>query len=165
MRADLLRDYEPTTTQERLLIEEVAATHRRLVETRRREHLFFDMQKHNEAVKAGVAPEEFSRDGAEVVMWLEKPHRAYDQITIRDAGMAFDRAIRRVEQVIGARKRRERQAEKDQAARVESAAKLVILQTRAAAAVAKASAPPPDRRPSPAPRINQPNPARAPDAA
>jgi hypothetical protein len=32
---------------------------------------------------------------------MEKPHKAYDQVlrSIRDAGVAFDRAVRRIEQV------------------------------------------------------------------
>jgi hypothetical protein len=77
MRAELHQDYAPANAQERLLVDEVATCWRRLEQARQREDLFFDLQKTDHDVKV------------------------YSQIlrSIRDAGIAFDRAIRRIEQV------------------------------------------------------------------
>jgi hypothetical protein len=109
-RAELQRDYQPANTQERLLVDEVAASWRRLEQSRQREELFFDLQKTSMAIRCGESPEAFSEDGGEVRMWLDDAHKAYDQVlrSIRDAGVAFDRAIRRIEQVRDRRLSRER---------------------------------------------------------
>jgi hypothetical protein len=94
-RAGLHRDYAPANTQERLLVDEVAACWQRLDQARRRETQFFDPA------------------------WIDRPHKAYDQLlrAIRDSGVAFDRAIRRVEQVIARRLTRERADRKEEAKR------------------------------------------------
>lgn len=109
MRAELLRDYAPANAQERLLVNEVAAAWRRLDDSRHREELFFDLQRHAESVKTGVSKQELG-EGAEVLMWTEKPQRAYDQVlrAIREAQMMFDRAVRRIEDVQDRRLKRER---------------------------------------------------------
>ena len=106
LRAELLCDYAPATAQERLLVDEVATCWLRLAQSRHREYLFFDLQKTAEAIRSGQSPDSV-REGAEVLMWLDHPHQAYDQIlrSIRDAGNSFDRAIRRVEQVIATRRK------------------------------------------------------------
>ena len=108
-RAGLERDYAPANTQERLLVREVATCWQRLEQARHRESLFFDLQKTALAIRCGEHPEAFKEEGGEVRMWLDQPHKAYDQVlrAIRDAGADFDRAIRRVEQVIGHRLKRD----------------------------------------------------------
>ena len=109
MRAELLRDYAPVSAQERLLVMEVAAAWQRLHHCRRREELFFDMQRHAQSVETGLPKEKFP-EGSEVLMWVEKPQRAYDQIlqSIREAHSMFDRAIRRIEDVQERRRKTER---------------------------------------------------------
>src|SRR5438874_13315024 len=88
MRAELQRDYEPANAQEKLLVMEAAAAWQRLDDCRHREELFFDLQRHAQARMTGV-PNEQMREGAEVLMWLQEPHRAYDQVlrSVRDAHM------------------------------------------------------------------------------
>jgi hypothetical protein len=46
--------------------------------------------------------------------WMEKPHKAYDQVlrSIRDAGVAFDRVVRRIEQVRNRRLKEEARLER-----------------------------------------------------
>jgi hypothetical protein len=116
-RADLQRDYQPANTQERLLVEEVAACWRRLDQARRREELFFDFQKTSIAIRCGESPDAFKENSGEVRMWIDQPHKAYDQLlrAIRDSGVAFDRAIRRIEQVRNRRLTMERADRKEQA--------------------------------------------------
>jgi hypothetical protein len=110
MRAELQRDYSPANAQERLLVNEVATCWQRLEKARDREELFFDLQKTSMAIRCGELPGAFQEEGGEVRMWLDAPHKAYDQVlrSIRDAGVAFDRAIRRIEQVRDKRLSRER---------------------------------------------------------
>jgi hypothetical protein len=110
MRAELHHDYSPANAQERLLVDEVARCWQRLEQSRRREDLFFDLQKTSMAIRSGLEPDAFKEDGGEVRMWIDQPHKAYDQVlrAIRDAGVAFDRAIRRIEQVRDRRLSRER---------------------------------------------------------
>ncbi len=151
MRADLMRDYNPASAQERLLVYEVASAWRRLERARKHEELFFDLQRHTEAIRAGKPPKEFEKEGIEVLMWVDRPHRAYDQIlrAIRDAGIAFDRAIRRIEVVTGSRFRRERLADRDAQANEINAAKVSAIRSRAATAGSKRSKiveiPPPEK--------------------
>lgn len=117
VRSDLLRDYAPVNAQERLLVGEAAEAWRRLHDARRREQLFFDLQVQAEAVRSGKNPEEARKKrGAEVVMWLDRPHKAYDQIlrAIRDSERAFNNAIKRIEEVQDRRLRRERLDRKEQ---------------------------------------------------
>jgi hypothetical protein len=116
MRSELQRDYMPANAQERLLVDEVAHCWRRLEQARNREDLFFDLQKTSMAIRSGLEPNAFKEDGGEVRMWIDEPHKAYDQVlrAIRDAGVAFDRAIRRIEQVRKARLSRERIERKDE---------------------------------------------------
>jgi hypothetical protein len=97
-------------------------------------------------------------------MWLKDGHRAYDQVlrAIRDAGAAFDRAVRRLEAVVAARKKSERQAEKDQQHRESASIRMALLRERAAASVHTGNlvelAPP-----RPKSRSARPASARAPD--
>lgn len=164
MRADLMRDYAPRNTQERLLVYEVAASWHRLQQMRQREQLFFDLQTRFQARECGQPSETFKPEGSEVLVWLKDAHRALDQIlrAVRDAGLAFDRAIRRLELVIGARGKAERQAEKDEQNRESVAMKLAILRQRAAASIRTGNlvelAPP-----RPKSRAARPATARAPD--
>lgn len=132
MRAELMRDYKPANAQERLLVLEVASCWRRLQQSRRREELFFDLQRHALAIRDGQAPASYQKDGVEVAMWLDKPNRSYDQIlrAIRDAEMAFDRAIRRIEAMTGKRYVRERLAERDAQTNELNAAKMFALRDR-----------------------------------
>ena len=106
-RAELQHDYAPANAQERLLVLEVATCWQRLEQARHREALFFDLQKTVQAVRCDAHPEAFKKHGCEVLMWIDHPHKAYDQIlhAIRDAGVAFDRAVRRIEQVQSNRRR------------------------------------------------------------
>lgn len=106
--AGLLRDYDPQTAQERLMVHEVAATWQRLQLCRDRERLFFSLQRAKHCALDGQPPGAYEKEGAEVVMWINKPQRAYDQIlrAIRDAEMAFDRAVKRVEFLADRRLRR-----------------------------------------------------------
>lgn len=116
MRAELLRDYAPVNAQERLLVNEVAETWRRVRDARRREELFFDLQVFAEAQRAGRDPGEFRKnEGAEVAIFLDHPHKGYDQIllAIRDAERAFNNAIKRIEEVQDRRLRRERLLRKE----------------------------------------------------
>ena len=148
MRAELMRDYNPINAQERLLVLEFACAWRRLSKARKHEELFFDLQRHREAIKSGASPEKFQKPGVEVVMWAEKPHRAYDQIlrAIRDAGLAFDRAIHRLEIVMDHRFRRERLANRDAQAKEVHGARISALRARTARAAASNSTVP---RPTP----------------
>ena len=111
-RAGLERDYAPANAQERLLVREVATCWQRLEQARHRESLFFDLQKTAQAIRCGQDPEAFKEEGGEVRMWLDQPHKAYDQVlrAIRDAGADFDRAIRRIEQVRDHRLKRDAKA-------------------------------------------------------
>ena len=113
-RAELHHDYAPANAQERLLINEVATCWMRLEQARRREDLFFDLQKTAQAIRCGQPLDAFEEDGGEVRMWLDEPHKAYDQVlrSIRDAGIAFDRAVRRLEAVRDKRLTRERALDK-----------------------------------------------------
>lgn len=117
IRAELLRDYAPANAQERLLVNELAESWRRLREARDREELFFDLQRFKQATDDGMDVETIrSQKGAEVIMWLEKPHLAYDQVlrSIRDAEHAWNNAIKRIEEVQDRRFRRERLLRKEQ---------------------------------------------------
>ncbi len=137
MRADLMRDFNPANAQERLLVLEVASAWRRLVQARGREELFFDLQRHSLAIRDGKPPADYQKDGVEVAMWLDKPNRSYDQIlrAIRDAEMAFDRSIRRIEAMTGKRYGRERLAQRDAQSNELNAAKINAVRARSAATV------------------------------
>jgi hypothetical protein len=134
-RAELQRDYSPANAQERLLVEEVAICKRRLEQARHREDLFFDLQKTSTAIRCGESTDAFKQDGGEVRMWLDQPHKAYDQVlrSIRDTGIAFDRAIRRIEQVRNRRLTRERADRKEEEKR-EARALRAAAPTRAKSA-------------------------------
>ena len=112
-RAELERDYAPANRQERLLVGEVATCWQRLEQSRRRETLFFDLQKTAQAIRCGEHPDAFQMEGGEVRMWVDQPNKAYDQVlrAIRDAGADFDRAVRRIEQVRDRRLNREAKVE------------------------------------------------------
>ncbi len=141
MRADLLRDYKPANAQERLLVLEVANSWRRMTNAREREGMFFDLQRHHHAVRDKQPPESYQKDGVEVVMWLDTPTRAFDQIlrAIRDAEIAFDRAIRRVRTEIDKRVRSESLPSKTTAAKTGTDNR--STQTRAAGLTLVASTP------------------------
>jgi hypothetical protein len=83
------------------------------------------------------------KEAEEVVMWSDKPHRAYDQVlrSIRDAGSALDRAIRRIESVQSNRFRRERLARRDAQVNEINAAKPGAIRARAAAVTTDRIAP------------------------
>jgi hypothetical protein len=132
MRAELQRDYTPVNAQERLLVDEVAHCWRRLEQARNREDLFFDLQKTSMAIRCGESPDAFKEEGGEVRMWIDKPHKAYDQVlrSIRDAGVAFDRAIRRIEQVRARRLSRERVERNDEERQAKARAKTAATITR-----------------------------------
>jgi hypothetical protein len=117
MRSELQRDYTPANAQERMLVDEVAHCWRRLEQARNREELFFDLQKTTMAIRCGESPDAFKEDGGEVRMWIDDSHKGYDQVlrAIRDAGVAYDRAVRRIEQVRDRRLARERADRKDEA--------------------------------------------------
>jgi hypothetical protein len=163
MRAELMRDYAPQNAMERLLVYEVAASWRRLEEVRYREHLFFDLQKHREARSCDERPKGMSQDGVEVLMWLDDSHPGYNQVmrAIRDAGIAFDRAVHRLEQVVGARRRREVQAAKEDAIREQRALKLVMLRQRAANSLRNGNLV--ELAPPATPRVRSKSRVRAPD--
>lgn len=94
MRGGLVRDYAPATEQELLLVHEVAAAWCRLDECRHREVRFFEIQRDPALVQQLLVK-------GEMRMWIDHPHRSYDQImrSIRDSQNLFDRAVRRIEEV------------------------------------------------------------------
>ncbi len=149
MRAELLGDYAPRGARERLIVEEIAHTWQRLAEARQREQFFFDLQRHACSVRDGVPPGAAHQHGAETVIFLDQAHSGYAQIlrAIRDAEIAFDRALRRAEQMLKSR--------------LAPQAPAVSRNPRAAAATSTApSLPEPATSSSPSPRTSSPGPSR-----
>ena len=119
IRGALMKDYEPATSQETMLVDQIAAGYWRTIRARRFETAMFDNHLRTKKLAHGKdpAPNERDDEGCAVILQLTDPEQLrnyfrYDATISRD----YYRAIATLEKMQAARRREEDRQEREAAA-------------------------------------------------